>query len=92
MKRAAEHSDVGVRDLKTHASEMVRRVAEQRATYVVTLRGRPVGLLTPVPAPVSSAPENGADTWDRLDVLGKALNLAWKSDQTSTALVAEMRR
>ena len=35
--------DIGVRELKTHASEIVRNVREQRARYVVTYRGQPVG-------------------------------------------------
>lgn len=80
-----------MRHLKAHASEMVRQVAEQRATYVVTLRGRAVGLLSPVPAP-APLPEDGTNAWKRLDELGGKLNRAWKADQTSTTLVAKMRR
>ncbi len=39
--------DIGVRELKTHTSEIVRNVREQRTRYVITYRGRPVGLLLP---------------------------------------------
>ena len=31
--------DVGIRELKTHASEIVRNVRENRARYVITYRG-----------------------------------------------------
>ena len=39
---------VGVRELKIHASEIVRRVRDERLEYVVTFHGRPVGLLIPI--------------------------------------------
>jgi prevent-host-death family protein len=40
--------DVGVRELKTHASEIVRNLRERRTHYVITYRGQPVGLLMPL--------------------------------------------
>jgi prevent-host-death family protein len=40
--------DVGVRELKAHASEIIREVREEQAQYVITYPGRPVGLLTPL--------------------------------------------
>jgi len=81
-----------VRDLKAHASEMMRCVAEQHATYVVTRRGRPVGLHTPMPAPAAEAPLTPEDAWGRLEKLGSELNRAWKTRRTSTTAIAEMRR
>ena len=42
--------DVGVRELKIRASEIVRDVRERRARYVITYRGRPVGVLAPLEA------------------------------------------
>jgi prevent-host-death family protein len=91
MKRSTNRPDVGVRDLKAHASEMMRCVAEQHATYVVTRRGRPVGLLTPMPAP-AEAPLTPEEAWDRLEKLGGELNRAWKTRRTSTTAIAGMRR
>lgn len=41
-------TNVGVRELRQRASELLRRV-EAGETIVVTDRGRPVALLTPVP-------------------------------------------
>ena len=39
---------VGIRELKNDASEIIRAVREERAEYVVTLRGRPVAFIVPV--------------------------------------------
>jgi prevent-host-death family protein len=39
---------VGIRELKNRTSEIVRAVRERGARYIVTHRGRPVGLLLPV--------------------------------------------
>ena len=33
--------EIGLRDLKNRASEIVREVREAQATYVVTVRGKP---------------------------------------------------
>ena len=39
---------VGVRELKTHAARILRHVREARATYLITHRGRTIGVLLPV--------------------------------------------
>ena len=40
--------EVGIRELKAHASEIIRRVRERQARYVFTHHGRPVELLVPL--------------------------------------------
>ena len=37
--------EIGVRELKVHASEIVRAVRDARARYIITYRGHPVGVL-----------------------------------------------
>jgi len=39
---------VGVRELKNRTSEIIRAVREEKAEYIVTYQGRPVGLLLPL--------------------------------------------
>lgn len=52
---AAGRNVVGVRELKTHAARILRRVREARASYILTHRGRAVGLILPVePSPDQS--------------------------------------
>jgi prevent-host-death family protein len=86
--------DIGVRELKTHASEIVRSVREERARYVVTYRGRPVGLLTPLDEtpPSSAIPDDGMAAWDELTRLGEEIGRGWKSSRTGAELLSEMRR
>ena len=88
--------DIGVRELKIRASEIVRNVRERRARYTITYRGRPVGILAPLePVPqagVLSAGEPGATAWEELTRLGEEIGREWQSDQTATELLSQMRR
>ena len=43
-------AEVGVRELKNRASEIIRAVREERVEYVITYRGKPVARLVPVTA------------------------------------------
>jgi len=88
--------DVGVRELKAHASEIIREVRERRARYVITYRGRPVGLLTPLDEANTALPplseEVGANAWEALTRLGEEIGRGWCSPQTSAELLSDMRR
>ncbi|MBU0705184.1 MAG: type II toxin-antitoxin system prevent-host-death family antitoxin [Chloroflexi bacterium] len=90
--------DVGVRDLKANASEIIRNVREQRARYVITYRGQPVGLLMPLdkanldPANLSSTGEPAAAVWNELTRLGEEIGREWRSPLTGAELLSEMRR
>jgi len=79
--------DIGVRHLKTHASEIIRQVREQRARYVITLRGKPVGLLMPVdeasPALSQSVDSLTEPAWDALTRLGEEIGREWCSPPAS---------
>ena len=87
--------DVGVRELKIRASEIVRDVRERRARYIITYRGRPVGILAPLEtAPESEAlpGEQSATAWEELTRLGEEIGRGWQSPLTSAELLSEMRR
>lgn len=43
-------AEVGVRELKEKASQIMREVRENRATYTITYQGQPCGILMPYPA------------------------------------------
>lgn len=45
--------EIGVRQLKNEASEIIRSVREQKAEYVITLRGEPVAVLRPIQPAIS---------------------------------------
>ena len=90
--------DVGVRELKANASEIIRNVREQRARYVITYRGRPVGLLMPLdkvnldPSDMPSTGEPAATAWNELTRLGEEIGREWRSPLTSAELLSETRR
>jgi len=88
--------DVGVRELKTRASEIVRDVRDHRARYTITYRGRPVGVLLPLEeAPQAEAlpgGERGTTVWEELSELGEEIGREWRLPSTSVELLSQMRR
>ncbi len=84
--------DIGVRELKIHASEIVRKVKEKRARYVITHRGQPVAILSPIEEAQSNENPEAVSTWDELVRLGKEIGQGWQSSQTSTEILSDMRR
>jgi prevent-host-death family protein len=87
-------AQVGVRELKARASEIIRAVRDRRARYIITYRGRPVGLLLPLEeaGEMEGAVGAGPDAWEELTRLGEEIGRGWRSPLTSTELLAEMRR
>jgi prevent-host-death family protein len=83
--------EIGVRELKIKASEIIRRVTENRKRYVVTRRGRPVAAIIPIDE-APSTEQNESSAWDELVALGEAICQDWKSDKSSTDLLSDMRR
>jgi prevent-host-death family protein len=59
-------NEIGIRELKAKASELVRRVAEDHAVYTITRRGRPVGVLAPADFVPAKGREAGREAWARL--------------------------
>lgn len=83
--------EVGLRDLKARASEILRDVRERRARYVITYRGRPVGVLLPVEE-ARPAEGDGQVVWDELVRLGQEIGQRWRSPLTSVELLSTLRR
>jgi prevent-host-death family protein len=85
--------EIGVRELKTHASEIVRSVRDEHARYLVTYRGRPVGVLLPLDEAGEALAETGQDAvWQELAELGEEIGRGWESPLSSAELLSEMRR
>jgi prevent-host-death family protein len=83
--------EVGVRELKSRASEIVRDVRDRKARYTVTYRGHPVGVLLPIgEAPNALDADEGV--WDELMRLGAEIGAGWQSTQTSTEILSDLRR
>ncbi len=85
--------EIGVRELKVKASEIVRSVRKRRARYIITYRGRPVGLLSPIQdRELSRAASGEPDAWDELTRLGKEIGRGWPAGVSSADVLSEMRR
>jgi prevent-host-death family protein len=86
--------EIGIRELKARASEIVRAVRDRRARYTVTYRGRPVGVLVPLgeAPPAEAADDLGIAAWEELTQLGEEIGQGWTSSQTGAELLSEMRR
>jgi len=83
--------EIGVRDLKTYASKIMRRVREEQAQYTVTYRGKPVGVLMPFP----DSPEQEVvieDSWMRLAALREKMAHLPRPVRSLTETLGEMRR
>ena len=84
--------DIGIRELKAHASELVRHVAEEHATYTITRRGRPVGVLAPPDFVVPKAETSGCDAWERLLALADRIGKQKGPRKSALKELAAMRR
>jgi|SRR5436309_14814452 len=85
---------VGVRELKTHAAGILRRVREARASYVLTHRGRAVGMILPLePAEENTATaEDAAAAWDTFVRAGRRLERRFRPGVSGVRLLSAMRR
>jgi prevent-host-death family protein len=84
---------VGVRELKTHAARILRRVREARASYVLTHHGRAVGLILPLePAENAATPEEASATWDAFVRAGRRLERRFRPGVSGVRLLSAARR
>lgn len=86
--------EVGIRELKAKASQILDNVRERGARYVITRRGRPVGLLVPIErvVPPASGSPPSTEVWQELERLGEEMGRRWSSDESSQEIVSELRR
>ena len=87
---------VGVRELKTHAARIVREVREARASYVVTHRGRAVGVILPLDTTDGRAPsadDAGVTTaWEAFLRAGRRLERRFRPGASGVRILSKMRR
>ena len=89
-KKQARTEEIGIRELKSRASEVVRAVKEDRARYVITQRGKPAALIVPLDA---APPEKSTDeVWERLMKIGEEVAKGWQSEKSAVEILSEMRR
>ena len=83
--------EVGIRELKQRASNILRRVREKKETITITHRGRPVARLVPI---VDAAQQKAAarGVWAEMDELAQEIGAHWPSGLSAAEAVQEQRR
>jgi prevent-host-death family protein len=83
---------IGLRELKIHASEVLRDVQENRARYVITKRGVPQAIMIPyLPSEETEAIDREA-AWTRLVDALDEVRQNWTSPLTADEIIRDMRR
>lgn len=82
---------VGIRELKEHTSDVLRRVREDEEPVEITNRGRVVARLVPVEKPERKRAEATA-VWVDMDRLAAEVGAHWPVRLSAEEAVAEQRR
>jgi prevent-host-death family protein len=93
-RRPAMPVTIGVRELKNHASRVIRAVREEMAEYVVTLRGEPVAVLRPLTEEEAQQLRQAEvdEALAEMRTVAQEIAAAWTSDKSGVELVSEQRR
>jgi prevent-host-death family protein len=83
--------EVGVRELKQHASELLRAVREKRESITITYRGKAVAQLVPV-VEQEATREEARRVWKEMDELAKKIGRHWPKGVSAVEAVREQRR
>jgi prevent-host-death family protein len=82
-------SSIGVRELKAHASEILRRVEEDGEIIDVTRRGAVIARLVPVSRPVDRA--SMKRVWEERDRLAEEIARHWPAGLSAADAIAQDR-
>jgi prevent-host-death family protein len=83
--------EIGVRELKENASEILRRVREAKESYTITYRGRPVARLIPADQRIPPTEEED-QVWSEIDELAEEIGKEWPKGVSAVDAVREQRR
>jgi prevent-host-death family protein len=89
-KKQPKIEEIGIRELKSRASEVVRAVKEERARYIVTQRGKPVAAIIPMDAMLPEKQDD--DGWEKLLEIRARLAKDKTKKKSSLEILSEMRR
>jgi prevent-host-death family protein len=95
-RREGSRRSVGVRELKTHAARILRQVREARTSYLLTHRGRAIGVILPVDSEgeASHAAEaiDATAAWEAFLRAGRRLEGRFASGVGGVRVLSDMRR
>lgn len=86
---------VGVRELKANAARILREVRDSRASFILTHRGRAVGVILPCdPAAGSQAADDSdpAAAWNAFVQAGRRLQAQFRPGMSAVRTLSATRR
>src|SRR5438874_13818657 len=89
---AQTRQTVGVRELKAHAARILRHVRETHASYVVTHRGRSIGVLLPIETVDGSHDVETGPSWSAFLEAGRRLERRFRPGTSGVKILSEPRR
>lgn len=91
MQKLARSKTIGIRELGSSASKIVRRVREKGETIDISYRGQVVARLIPIAAPKPDPKALNA-IWADLDALAQEIGRDWPKEVSAVQAVNEGRR
>jgi prevent-host-death family protein len=89
-RKQPKTEEIGIRELKSRVSEVVRAVKEERTRYIVTQRGKPVAAIIPMDAMLPEKQDD--DGWEKLLEIRARLAKDKTKKKSSLEILSEMRR
>jgi len=88
----ATKKHVGVRELKANAARILRQVRDKRESYILTHRGRAIGVILPLEAPTeaSHSLEDSDAAW--AEFLDAGRSLQFRRGASALRELSAMRR
>lgn len=84
---------IGVRDLRSNASRILREVSAKGETVEITRHGRVIARLVPAGKPPAEVDESGIErAWADLDRLSEEISARWPEGMSAAEAVARDRR
>ena len=83
--------EIGIREFKQRANEILRQVREDQESFYVTYRGKVVAKLLPAVGPHTEQ-EVASAIWTRMDDLSREVSAHWPNGSSASEAVNEQRR
>lgn len=88
---------IGVRELRQQTAEVLRKIREERAEYIITYQGQPVALLLPLDseqveeAILEVGKQGVAQGWDSYAQAAERVRAAWPEESDTQTLLEDLR-
>lgn len=83
--------EIGIRELKQRANEILRQVRDEQETFTITYRGKVVAKLMPV-VDRSTEQDRTSAIWAQMDELSREIGTYWPPEVSAAEAVNEQRR